>query len=325
MSLLIDQDFVTQTDLLAIDPEVADVADAEEITLTGPGSIVSESWNEVCDELLNAMQAFGGDIIAWPGTLTTYGAFGISRPRLRLNQIVVDVAYAARHSILYRWMIYRSLTMFYREAANRRTSDRYELKWERFEKETGKHWRNLFATGLPMVALPLACPGALHEFQSGFWADTNVTTAAGGTDPGNTYDVAITWVDGTQYASPLLTNNAESGPSTIVTQVVAANTVLSVSIAGLNPPSAQSAMLRRGIADGPYITRTASGWNVYVGPSGGLLALQNASPIPLGTQTFTLPNAPVAGVYGAAGVGAVLMPGQFPDANYTFMRVLQRG
>jgi len=320
MSLLIDQDVITQTDLLAIDPEIADVADVEDITVEGPQSICRESWNECADILLDAMQAFGGDIIAWPGTLTTYGAFGISRPRLRLNQIVLSTPYANRHSVLYRWMIYRALTMFYRAASNRRSIDRYELKFERFEKDTKKHWRTLFATGLPMVALPLACPGAVHELQSGtFGLLTNLAVVAGGTMPADTaFDVAITWVDGTQYVSPANTQNAESGPSVTLTVTVPTGNVLQVNLSGLNPPSSKSAMLQRGIADGPYITRTASGWNAYVGPTGGILTLQNAAPIPVATTTYTLPDAPTT-------TGAQMLPGQFPDANYTFQRICQRG
>ncbi|MDE2103014.1 MAG: hypothetical protein KGL39_37565 [Patescibacteria group bacterium] len=317
MALLIDDDFITQADLLAIDAEIADIADAEDLKIDGDAGIARQAWNENADALLDAMQAFGGDIIAWPGTLTTYGAFGISRPRLRLNQIVVSAPYQNRTSPLYRWMVYRTLVMFYRAASNRRTSDRYEKKWENFKQEVKAHWRTLFATGLPMVALPIACPGALHELMSGTWGTSNVTPVAGGTSTQDaSLDVAITWVDGTQYVSPDNTQNAESGPSATATLTVPAGNVIQATIAGLNPPSGKSAMLKRGIADGPYITRTATGWNLYAGPSGGLLTLQNPAPIPVGTTTYTLPDAPA--------VGAPLLPGQFPDANYTFMRTLQR-
>lgn len=331
MSLLIDTDIVTPADLLALDPEVLDVADAEELVLVGPNSILRNSWNECGDALLNAWQAFGGDIIAWPGTLTTYGAFGISRPRLRLNQMVVAAPYSERNSPLHRWMTYHALVAIYEACSNRSDKDRYETKVERFQKRIMKPWHNLTATGLPMVARPLACPGALHEFGSGIFGPGNVSAVNFGSSPAvYVYSVAITWVDQTQYVSPQLASNAESGPSVIVMQEVGIDQVLQVTIAGLSPPSSTSAMLQLGIADGPYITRPASGWNVYVGPVAGTLALQNATPIPVATQSFMLPSAPVPANFafrqpGSPALGAVLLPGQFPDANYTFQRILQRG
>ena len=326
MSLLIDQDFVTQADMIAIDGETAEVADAEGLTIGGDGGIVRQAWDECSDELMEGWQAFGGDIIAWPGTLTTYGAFGICRPRLRLNQIVVNSPYELRRAPLYRWMIYSALVAFYRSAASRRSVDRYEKKWNNYAAEVKRRWQMLTGTGLPMVALPLACPGAVHELMAGAWSASNVAAVAGGTMAAETvFDIAITWVDGTQYISPQNTQNCESGPSATVTLTVPAGQVLQVSTTGLNPPNKTSAMLKRGIADGPYMTRTATGWNVYAGPTGGALALQNAAPIPVATHTYTLADAPIAAAPGVDGVGAPMLDGQFPDANYTFMRVCQRG
>ena len=320
MSLLIDDDFVTLQDLLAIDPEIAEIADAEGITVEGDAGITREAWEECVDTLLDAMQAFGGDIIAWPGTLTTYGAFGISRPRLRPHQIVVTATYGRRTSPLKRWMTYATLVMFYRAASNRRTSDRYEQKWNNFKDEIKAHWRNLWSTGLPMVALPLPCPGAVHEYMAGDWDGDNISFAPPGWGTGEpteqSYDVAVTWVDQTNYTSPDNKQNSESGPSRALTVTVPAGQVITVDIGTLNPPG--SLTLPRGIADGPYVSRKASGWNVYVGQPGKALYLQNASPLPVATITYTLAGAPVLS-------GAMLQPGQTPDANYTFQRVLQRG
>lgn len=319
MSLLIDDDFITLQDLLAIDPEIAEIADSEEITVEGDGGITRQNWDECADNLLDAMQSFGGDIIAWPGTLTTYGAFGISRPRLRPHQIVVTAPYGRRTSPLKRWMTYSALVLFYRAASNRRTSDRYEKKWENFKDEVKAHWRTLWSTGLPMVALPLPCPGALHEYMAGDWGSGNVTfappTFGAGEPTDQSYDVAITWVDQSQYINSSNIQNAESGPSKIVNVTVPAQQVMTVDIETLTPPG--SVVIPRGIADGPYVSRTATGWNVYVGQPGGPLCLQNATPLPLSTVTYTLAGVPALN-------GFVMRPGQLPDANYTFQRTLQR-
>lgn len=319
MALLIDDDHVSMPDLLAIDPEVAEIADAEGITFDGEGSITRQAWDECSDQVLDAMQAFGGDIIAWPGTLTTFGAFGVSRPRLRLNQIVVSAPLGRRVSPLRRWMMYQSLVLFYRAASNRRTSDRYELKWQRMTDEAKQAWRTLWSTGLPMVALPLACPGALHESLAGTWGIDNVTASppgwSGGEQRDQTFLVAITWVDQSQYISPANTQNAESGPSKTVAVIVPSGQRITVDISTLNPPG--SVTIPRGMADGPYVTRKATGWNVYIGTSEDALYLQNPAPIPLNTEAHTLTEAPVLS-------GVTLQPGQFPDANYAFQRTLQR-
>lgn len=320
MALLIDSDFVCVADMLAIDPEMSDVADAEQIAVTGDDSIVRQMWDECADTLTAEMQAFGGDIIAWPGSITTYGAFGISRPRVRLNQIVVSSVYGRKNSTLKRWMIYRALALFYRAAANRRVNDRYEVKWERFSGEAAGAWKALWANGLPYVAIPLAAPGAPHDYFAGYWSASNISYVSGGSSALATYNVAITWVDQTSgYVNPLSKNNAESGPSAYLSATVPANELLQVSILGLNPPSTAQ-QPNRGIAEGPYVTRQATGWNVYVGTSGdnnGLMYLQNAVPIPVGTTSITLATITLA--------GPLLQPGQVPDANYAFQKILQRG
>lgn len=316
MSLLIDDDHVTLSDLLAIDPEVGEIADAESILVEGDGSIIRQAWDECADTLLESMQAFGGDLLGWPGSLALYGGFGVTRPRVRLNQIVVSAPYGRRYSPLRRWMIYQALVLFYRAAMNRRTSDRYELKWERMTEEAKRYWRHLWTSGLPIVAVPLACPGALHEYQAGEWSQENVSTVPGGSAAqDDLYYVAVTWTAG-DYVSPTVKNNGESGPSKLTAITVPAGNVLRVSIAGLNAPG--TIPFAPGIADGPFITRQATGWNVYVGKTDSALYLQNATPIPLATTTYTLPDVPVLS-------GSMLQPGQVPDANFTFQRTLQRG
>jgi hypothetical protein len=73
-----------------------------------------------------------------------------------------------------------------------------------------------------------------------------------------------------------------------------------------------------GVSDGVYSPLQATHWNVYVGRDGDQnLWLQNANPIPVGTQSFTLPNAPLLS-------GNALISGQSEDFNYAFQNVLSR-
>jgi hypothetical protein len=285
VSLLIDDDVVNDSDLQAIEPELSDIADACSITIDGDAGIIRQSWNESADVLNETMQAFGGDIIAWPGTLTTYGAFGINRPRVRLNQITTTTPWGRRTSPLKRWLIYRALTLLYRECLNRTDKDRYEKKWNRAKDALAVAWRNLWANGLPYVSIPLEAPGAVHAYYAGEWSATNLSLLTQGTSEAQTVFVAITWVDqNSGYVGPTNKNNAESGPSQVLSINVPANNVVQISILGLNPPGpGAGGVLQppRGIADGPYITRAATGWNVYAGTSATGMLLQNPIPLPL--------------------------------------------
>jgi hypothetical protein len=56
---------------------------------------------------------------------------------------------------------------------------------------------------------------------------------------------------------------------------------------------------------------------VYVGLTGKTLWLQNASPIPIGTTSYTLANAPTLS-------GNAMGTGQHPDYNFAFQNVLWR-
>ena len=315
MSLLIDSDQVATSDLVQIDPELQDIADVENVVVSGIGSVISTAWDKSSDELLNAVQAFGGNVFGvWP---QFDGGFGRARPRIQLQQIVTSDAYGARVSPLRRWMIYGALTEFYRAAIRRNAKDRYQTKLDVAIGEQKTAWRNLTGAGLPCIAFPLACPGATHDLLAGTWSAANLSVVTSGSSPASVdYDVVITWVDSTSYASPTNTQNGESGASAIATITVPAGQVLSVSIAGLNAPGVLT--IQRGIANGAYYMRKASGWNVYVSAKGaGLFYLQNSTPIALSTTSYQLSAAPALSGY-------ILQPGQVPDANVTLQRMLQR-
>lgn len=317
MSLYTDSDILTQNDLLCVDPAVSDVADAEGITVEGAGSIIELAWDQCADALLANMQSFSGDLFAWPGQITALNYLGASRPRVRLNQIIWTASYSDRNSPLRRWMIYRALVLFYDAAINRRETDKYVRKVQQYEQASKGAWSNLYITGLPYVSMPLDCPGATHALTAGTWGASNVTTVAGGSAPSPvSYDVVITYVDTTRYISPTNTQNAESGPSATVTLTVAADTVISVGIASLIPPGTLPD--QSGTADGVLVPLVAGGWNVYAGAAGQTLYLQNSSPIPIATQSHTFSGAPVLS-------GNMLTAGQYPNVNYTFQKLINRG
>jgi hypothetical protein len=166
-----------------------------------------------------------------------------------------------------------------------------------------------------VVLIPLPCPGALREFDAGTFGDSNVSAGgAGSHDAGGDYRMAVTWV-GQSYVSPAKKANAESAGSAKVSITTAAGELLTVSIAGLTPPTLDPPAV--GTAEGLYTRMPAVGWNVYVGAATGELYLQNAAPLPLATTTYTLADAPVLS-------GSRLEPGQFSDYSFAWQHMLQR-
>jgi hypothetical protein len=311
--LFTDDDLLTAEALTAVDPEVPEVAATEGIATEGENSILRAAWEECANTLLAKMEQFGGGL----DEATTPFGLGTARSRVHLTQIVASDPYPRKLSALQRWMLYVALQLFYRAATNRTVSDRYEAKRERFETDAERHWKTLAAFGLPVVQEPLPCPGALHEHNSGTWTAANLTGVAGGAQAATTYEVAITWVDGSRYQSAAAKGNAESGPSQTLAFTVPVNQLLRVDITSLVAPTAAN-QYRWSMADGPLALLNPTGWNLYVGRPDEGLWLQNGQPIPAGTKTYTLAGAPGLS-------GTPLDPGQKPDARYAFRPILQRG
>ncbi len=319
--LFSDSDITTLAQLIQIDGEIADVATAESITVEGAGGIIRQTWVEAKNEILRSQQLYNtfygaGNLAgagSWAVLAGSYTAASI--PRIKPAQIVASSPYANDVSTFATWLAYAALTNFYRSAANRKIKDRYEQKYDRYKSEAQRAFGNLRANGLPVIFRPLECPGALHAVNAGPWGAGNVTGVSSGTAAAAAWDVAITWADQAYYVSPAAKGNAESGPSAVVTHSPLVNQVLRVSIAGLNPPAGSPDPV--GIADGQVVPLNATGWNVYAGPSGGALTLQNAVPVPVATKTYTLAGAPTSS-------GDVLGGGQFADRNLFFQRTLNR-
>lgn len=322
MSIYTDSDILTAADLVDLDSEVLEVAAAGNTPVSIDDKI-REAWDECADTLLAHMQSFGGVVNMLVGAgvqmatlLTNYG-MGVSRSRIWLSQVVVDEPYANRMSPLKRWMAYQALAMFYRDAAERVAHDRYDLKRERYEKDGARAWGRCQGRGLPVVLQPLPAPGSIHEFNSGTWGTSNVSSVVSGGATGGTFVVVVTWVDSSKYSSSTSKGNGESGPSGLATPAaVTAGHALHIDITSLVPPNGRPYQSGT-FANGILAMLTATHWNVYAGPLGSTLTLQNANPIPVATKTYTLAGDPTS-------TGAVLAPGQMPDANYAFLNVLQR-
>jgi hypothetical protein len=329
--LFTDADFVNSADLLSLDPEVAKVSAAEGITVDSPAGIAAQACDEVGQKLLTEMQAFTGFMppVAMPynQTAAVINMVGptVNRSRIALAQIVVTPPNptqmaVSKPSALKRYTVYTALEMFYRAAFYKKTNDRYDNKRKMYAEEIRKkYWPRFFSQGVPIAYKPLACPGAIHEWNAGIWDSTRVSTVAGVNAGGTTLcDVVITWVDQTKYLLPTNKGNSESGPSAIVAGVsVTTATVLHIDISNLNPPNGLSP-LNVSLGQGLVIPGNASGWNVYVGATGSTLYLQNATPIAIATKTYTLAGAPTLSGYQPDS-------GQYPDALFTMMKTLMRG
>lgn len=327
--LFTDSDIVTAAMLRQIDSELDSVAMATKsgIKIDGPGSVCEQAWREGAQRITAAQQLYNTYLCA-PGVSGGHSAavqnVGIpprSQPRLRLNQIVAhDFDYGASLSSLQIWLSYTALWMFFRDASARLGKDRYEEKFERYRSEAERHWRELRACGLPMVDAPMEAPGAKHGFQAGIWSSDNVTGTTGGTDAMQSLLVAVTWTDSSRYFGPTNTGNGESGPSAQIPFELPASQRLSVSIAGLNPPT--GAQDRVGTASGVWVPLKATNWNIYVGakPTNDnppVLYLQQQG-IPLATTSFTFSAPPVLS-------GPPLMQGQWADRNLVFQNLVGRG
>lgn len=273
MSLYVDDDFTRLTDLLAIDPEVGEVADAEGIQIEGEGGVSRQAWEECGDKLLGALQSFTS-----------------TKPRARLDQIVMSAAEGRKFSPIRRWLAYWTLALFYRAATNRRESDRYQRKFEQAVEDARRLWLRVCEAGIPVAWNAMPCPGSVHVEGAGEFGDSSVTIVPGDPFEGGTFLVATAWTDGER----------ESGPSRVVAVDVPADSTFSVSIEGLTPPA------------------KATGWNVYAGVSGGRLYRQNAETIPTATTSHVVGTASVLS-------GVEIGQGEAADTYLPVQSLLTRG
>jgi hypothetical protein len=242
------------------------------------------------------------------------------RQKIGLQQIVVSGDVPGQWNQVRQWVVFWALRTFYRSAFARVSDDRFEKKMSFYKDEIVRRLQpSLFALGIPIVIRPMVRPGAYFEVNSGTWDSSNVDLVLGpGTLNGVSWDVAITYADNSQwnfYQSAIQRNNCESDGSDIVTVPMTTGNVLQVNIASLNPPSgAQYPAQVMTVVVSPL---KACVWNIYAGPTGGPLYLQNPVPIPIGQTTYTLPGDPVTS-------GQTVGTGQYPDRRLSLVPTRQR-
>jgi hypothetical protein len=202
-------------------------------------------------------------------------------------------------------MAYSTLVQLYLAAVNRVVNDNYDAKIDRFNTEVSRLWMGLKTVGIPIVVTPLPCPGAVHEVGVGIWDVNNVLKVAGAAS-GGPFEIVATWT-GASYTSATIKGNQESYSSARIAVVPIASEVIRVDITSLVPIT--SSLQNLGVADGAYNLVTPTGWNVYAGTPGGRMFLQNSTPIPIATKTYTFAADPVLS-------GTVLDDGQTPDSNF---------
>lgn len=242
------------------------------------------------------------------------------------SQVVVSGQSMFTNNHVKQWAVAYTVMYLYRNASNRTVKDRYEAKMRFFKAELDRRLtRSITGLGLPLIIQPMAAPAALFERNTGTWGPANVTAVTQAGASGGTFDVAITYVnqglpigynasannfqsfrvtgfvaDATKYVSSSSPGNAESNPTSAQTILVPAGSAVSVSIASLNPPNGYQDPSTRILC--VIIPLAATGWNIYAGQTGGVLTLQNASPIPIQTTSYQLPADPTnSGV--PAGIG----------------------
>jgi hypothetical protein len=338
LMLWTDNDVTSAIKIRQIDPEVDAVIKSESaksgvptILLDGPGSISASAWTECRGKLESALASFNcffgqSGMQAHLSAVMNYSWYGNgTRARLRLNQIVLsDSYYANSQHPLERWVHYCALALLFQTASNRywsdaKRGDRYEKKFQFYTDLAAKQWRRVLNVGIPFVLEFLDCPGSLHGWRSGLWDATNLSTSVDGANTNSTatnINLAITYTDASSYISPITKNNAESGPSAVLNYTLPQNTLLAISIATLTPPSPTN-IPNTGVSQGIAPQRFPTHWNVYASSAeydNAPLFLQNASPLPLTTLTFTLAptlliNTPVMDSGAVPSVGSNLIFG----------------
>lgn len=307
------------SDLSNIESEITRVAADEAVDIN---AIIVQAQSECGDKILELTQKFsntlsnGATSLAHNLAVNNWGPSTGNRNRIRLGQIVgVDF----QRSAMTTWILYETLSLFYRTCAGRAASmdDRYRTKFKQYaDLVENKYYPRFFTQGVPIVNTPLPCPGAVGERGSGVFGSGNVSSAVHAGPAGGTYDVSISWVAIPTYQGPQANkkNNGESAPSATVTQDITSGHVLSVSIVGLTPPDGNALPWSQGqafVANG-----VATHWNLYVGANGGTQYLQNASPTPLATTSLTLSADPLLSGYSVDS-------GQYFDQNLFVQNVLR--
>lgn len=313
-----DRDFVNTADLLSIDPEVSEIASSENIVLEGSNSVCRRGIEEAGSFLERKLVNFGslassGDLsLSHLAAVHNTGGHSTQRRKFSLEQVVISGRNAEYWSEIKTWATINVLCATYRTAMNRASNDRYEHKYDRFGRMLREQsWPTVKKLGIPVLNQPLPSPEATQGFNPGSFSVTDVS----GSGTAGEWFVAVTYVDLTKYVSSSNPVNGESHPSLEKTVTTASNEVIRVDITNLNPPT--GVLQNEARARGFSISRKATHWNVYAGPTPSSMTLQNSSPLSLDVKTYTLTGNPST-------TGKITGLGQYPESYLTIMDSIQR-
>lgn len=257
MALFTDGPINGTLDLQNYENAILEVAAAEHIDLAGKSALAQ---SEIATELmLFLLRRFRLPDFQW--TITVRRAIGV-------GDVVVTEP-------LRQWHAHKTLAMVYRDAYNNQLNDRYQGKWNEYEKLAKTSEQNYFQIGVGLAAGPISK------------ASVPVLTTVLGTATAATYYVRVAWVNQAgQEGSP---SDAAQFTTTEGQQLV---------VTAVNPPA------------------NATGWNAYAGAAPDATALQNSSPIAIGS-TLTLTT--------GLKQGARPSQGQQPTWFLVDQRLIERG
>ncbi|MBV9304638.1 MAG: hypothetical protein JOZ45_00775 [Acidobacteriaceae bacterium] len=204
---------------------------------------------------------------------------GLSDPQW-LNRAKIGLSTVVVTPLLFRWLCFDSLARVYAEAYNVQLNTRFQAKWNEYQQQSDAASELCLTSGIGVVLNPLPRP-----------AIPTISSGAGSFQATSIFAQA-TWVD-------RLGN--ESAPSPINGMILNGSASVQVSMAGTSSQAPIAAV----------------GWNVYVSTSQGGLALQNSSPVAIGSP-WQMPNSSLI-----AGVSP--SNGQIPDVTVACIRRWQRG
>ncbi|HEY6990651.1 MAG TPA: hypothetical protein VH369_19805 [Bryobacteraceae bacterium] len=204
---------------------------------------------------------------------------GVSDPQFATRR-QIGLSTVVVTPIMRRWLSFESLSRFYAEAYNIQLNPRFQGKWAEYQQESEKARDLMVRDGIGIVYHPLPAPSAPQ------------VTVGAGTLAAQSLFVQAAWVDA---------GGAESEISAVNGLLLNDNSGVTVSMTetGVQIPSA------------------ATGWNVYLSSSQTGPALQNSTPLALGSN-WTLPA-------GGVVMGPPPTGGQKPDFYVPIGSRIRRG
>jgi hypothetical protein len=210
-------------------------------------NLASAEGIDVGAKILLAQQDLESEVLLFLFRRSSVGeyALGLRRSRGVTDVVVTDP--------MQRWHVHKTLALVYRDAYNNQLNDRYQGKWNEYEKLAKTSARTYFQIGVGLVADPV--PKAVAPALS----------SVPGTASGGTFYVAVTWVNA---------SSQEGAPSDFAQLGTSDGQELTVSVGG-TPQNVTGWNVYVGTSPDALSLQnqspldTAAGWTVVSGVSNG--------------------------------------------------------